>query len=94
MRLARAVVVLEEGSELRLAAALAELDIDAAAAAADALVTAELLTPGQPMRFVHSLMRRQSMINSHRVRGRRHTRVPPGCWPTRVQRLSTSRSNY
>jgi predicted ATPase len=37
VRLAQAVAVLGEGSGLRLAAALAELDIDAAAGAADAL---------------------------------------------------------
>ncbi|MGH3550004.1 MAG: AAA family ATPase [Pseudonocardiaceae bacterium] len=56
-RLAQAVAVLGEGSGLRLAAALTELDIDAAAAAADALVTAELLATGRPLRFVHPLVR-------------------------------------
>ncbi|MGH3523021.1 MAG: hypothetical protein ACRDU4_09360, partial [Mycobacterium sp.] len=56
-RLARAVAVLGEGSGLRLAAALAELTIDAAAGAADALVTAELLAAGRPFRFVHPLVR-------------------------------------
>jgi DNA-binding NarL/FixJ family response regulator len=55
--LAQAVAVLGEGSGLRLAAALAELTIDAAAAAADALVTAELLAAGRPLRFVHPLVR-------------------------------------
>jgi len=57
VRLAHAVAVLGEGSGLRLAAALAELSIDAAATAADALVTAELLAPGRPLRFVHPLVR-------------------------------------
>ncbi|MGH3636840.1 MAG: AAA family ATPase, partial [Mycobacterium sp.] len=56
-RLARAVAVLGEGSGLRLAAALAELTVDAAAAAADSLVTAELLAAGRPLRFVHPLVR-------------------------------------
>ncbi|MGH3854039.1 MAG: ATP-binding protein [Pseudonocardiaceae bacterium] len=57
VRLAQAVAVLGEGSELRVAAALAELDIDAAAGAADALLTADLLAEGRPMRFVHPLVR-------------------------------------
>jgi DNA-binding CsgD family transcriptional regulator len=57
IRLARAVAVLGEGTELRLAAAFADLDIDAAAGAADALLTAELLAEGRPMRFVHPLVR-------------------------------------
>ncbi|MGH3764150.1 MAG: helix-turn-helix transcriptional regulator [Pseudonocardiaceae bacterium] len=56
VRLAQAVAVLGEGSGLRLAAALAELTIDATAAAADALVTAELLAEGRPLRFVHPLV--------------------------------------
>lgn len=53
VRLAQAVAVLGEGSGLRLASALAELTIDAA----DALVTAELLAAGRPLRFVHPLVR-------------------------------------
>ncbi|MGH3847257.1 MAG: ATP-binding protein, partial [Pseudonocardiaceae bacterium] len=56
-RLTQAVAVLGEGSELRLAAAMAELTIDTAVAAADALVTAELLAAGRPLRFVHPLVR-------------------------------------
>ncbi|PZS28159.1 MAG: transcriptional regulator, partial [Pseudonocardiales bacterium] len=47
------MAVLGEGSGLRLASALAELTIDAA----DALVTAELLAAGRPLRFVHPLVR-------------------------------------
>jgi DNA-binding CsgD family transcriptional regulator len=54
--LAQAVAVLGEGSELRLVAALADLDIDAAAVTADALMNAELLAEGRPLRFVHPLM--------------------------------------
>jgi AAA ATPase domain len=57
LRLARAVAVLGEDIELRLAAALAELDIDVAAVAADALLTAGLFTDGRPLRFVHPLVR-------------------------------------
>jgi DNA-binding CsgD family transcriptional regulator len=66
-RLARAVAVLGDGTGLRLAAALAESDLDAAAAAADALLTADLLAEGRPMRFVHPLMR--SAVYEH---------LPPG----------------
>jgi DNA-binding NarL/FixJ family response regulator len=56
-RLAMAVAVLGEGTGLRLAAALAYLDIDVAAGAADALLTADLLAEGSPMRFAHPLVR-------------------------------------
>jgi DNA-binding CsgD family transcriptional regulator len=55
--LARAVAVLGEGCGLRLAAKLAEQTIEDAGAAADVLVTAELLAPGRPLRFVHPLVR-------------------------------------
>src|SRR6185312_13121242 len=55
--LAQAVAVLGERSGLRLAATLAEQNIDLAAGAADALVTAELLAEGRPVRFVHPLVR-------------------------------------
>lgn len=57
VHLAHAVAVLGEGSELHRAAALAGLDIDTAAAAADALVTADLLADVRPVRFVHPLVR-------------------------------------
>jgi DNA-binding NarL/FixJ family response regulator len=53
----RALAVLGEGSELRLVAALAGLDIGAATRAADALLIAELLAEGRPLRFVHPLVR-------------------------------------
>jgi len=56
-RLAEAVAVLGEGTELRLAAAMANLDIDTAAAAADALLTAELFDEGRPLQFLHPLVR-------------------------------------
>ncbi|MGH3548179.1 MAG: hypothetical protein ACRDQU_08705 [Pseudonocardiaceae bacterium] len=57
VRLAQTVAVLGEGSGLRLAVAVAGLSIDAAAGAADALVTAELLAAGRPLQFVHPLVR-------------------------------------
>jgi DNA-binding CsgD family transcriptional regulator len=57
VRLAQAVTILGERTELRLAAALADLKINVAAEAADALVTAELLAAGRPLRFVHPLVR-------------------------------------
>ncbi|MDT7713963.1 MAG: hypothetical protein QOG46_2910, partial [Pseudonocardiales bacterium] len=56
-RLATAVAVLGEGTGLRLAATLADLDIDAAAGAADTLLTADLLAEGTRLRFVHPLVR-------------------------------------
>ena len=57
VRLAWAVAVLGDGTGLRRAAALADLDVDAAAGAADALLAADLLAEGRPMRFVHPLVR-------------------------------------
>jgi DNA-binding CsgD family transcriptional regulator len=57
MRLTQAVAVLGEGSGLRLAATLAELDIEVAAGAADALVAAELLAEDRLLRFAHPLVR-------------------------------------
>jgi DNA-binding NarL/FixJ family response regulator len=76
VRLAQAVAVLGESSGLRRAAALAGLDIDAAAGEADALVTAELLGAGRPLRFVHPLMRSAvyEQIPSG-VRSRAHVRA-------------------
>src|SRR5205085_3328033 len=76
-RLAQAVAVVGEDSGLRLAARMAELDIDTAAAAADALLTAELLAEGRPLRFAHPLVR------SARAPGR--TRVRPRCCAKRTQ---------
>ena len=54
---ARAAAVAGDGGALRHAAALAKLDADEAAAAADALATAEILNPGEPLSFVHPLVR-------------------------------------
>jgi DNA-binding CsgD family transcriptional regulator len=55
--LARCVAVLGAGAELRHAAKLAELEVDAAEAAADALVAAGLLDAGRPLRLAHPVVR-------------------------------------
>jgi DNA-binding CsgD family transcriptional regulator len=55
--LARAVAVLGDGIELRLAAELTDLDSRSAAAAADALIAESILAPGRPLRFEHPLIR-------------------------------------
>jgi DNA-binding CsgD family transcriptional regulator len=55
--LARALAVLGDGAQLRHAAALAELDVAEAAAAADALAAVEILAPGEPLTFLHPLLR-------------------------------------
>ena len=55
--LARALAVLGAEAELRRAAALAGLDPDAAARAADALVAANVLAEGRPLRFLHPILR-------------------------------------
>jgi DNA-binding CsgD family transcriptional regulator len=57
LRLAQATAVLGDGADLRDAAALANLDADAAMEAADLLVGAGLLAPGRPLSFVHPLTR-------------------------------------
>ncbi len=54
--LARAVAVLGNDVPLRHAAALAGLDTDGAAAAADRLGAAEVLLAREPLRFVHPLV--------------------------------------
>jgi DNA-binding CsgD family transcriptional regulator len=55
--LARAVALLGRDAGLRHAAHLADLDDAEAAAAADALVAASILSPGRPLEFVHPLVR-------------------------------------
>jgi DNA-binding CsgD family transcriptional regulator len=54
--LARAAAVLGE-ADVRLAAALARLEADAAASAADELAAAGILQEGRPVRFVHPIVR-------------------------------------
>lgn len=56
--LAHAVAVLGAEAELRRAAAVAQLDGDAAATAADALVALQIAERGRPLQFVHPLVRR------------------------------------
>ena len=55
--LARVVAVLGTNAELGRATVLAELDDAAGAAAADALVAAQVLAPGRPLEFVHPVVR-------------------------------------
>jgi DNA-binding CsgD family transcriptional regulator len=55
--LAQAVAVLDQGAQMRHAAALAELPVERAAAAADDLAWAEILEPDEPPSFVHPLIR-------------------------------------
>ena len=56
-QLARAVAVLGDDVAVADAARLAVLERTDAAAAADALVAADILEPGRPLRFVHPLVR-------------------------------------
>jgi DNA-binding CsgD family transcriptional regulator len=55
--LARAVAILGDGAEPRHAAALAELDDEAAAEAAAALVRADIIRPHGPLGFAHPVVR-------------------------------------
>jgi DNA-binding CsgD family transcriptional regulator len=55
--LARAAAVLGDGVTLSQAAALAEINEPGSAEALDELSAAELLAPGEPLRFVHPLVR-------------------------------------
>ncbi|HSO97450.1 MAG TPA: hypothetical protein VLP43_00730, partial [Solirubrobacteraceae bacterium] len=55
--LACAVSVLGDGASLQHAARLAELDSEAAAQAADGLAAVHVFCPGEPLSFVHPLIR-------------------------------------
>ncbi len=55
--LARTASVLGDGAPLRRAARLARLEPGIAAEAADALAAAEILRPGEPLTFVHPIVR-------------------------------------
>jgi DNA-binding CsgD family transcriptional regulator len=55
--LARAVAILGDGAQLRHAAALAEVALADAAAAADELAGIGVFEPGTPLRFVHPIVR-------------------------------------
>jgi DNA-binding CsgD family transcriptional regulator len=54
--LAAAIAVLGDGTSLRHAAALADLDSQLAERAADALAAAHILVPGEPLAFAHPLI--------------------------------------
>ena len=72
-RLARALAVLEQ-SDLLQAARLAGLEESAAADATDLLVTAGILEPGRPLRFVHPIVRSgiySELSSAERARGHR-----------------------
>ena len=56
-RLARALAVIGDGTELRLIAKLADLEVDRAAEVVDALQAADLIAPQHPPRFAHPLLR-------------------------------------
>ncbi|MEU5261576.1 AAA family ATPase [Amycolatopsis sp. NPDC021455] len=56
-RLARAVAVFENNAPLEMAAELAEVGTSAAPSAADELTHADLLRPGDPLEFIHPLVR-------------------------------------
>jgi predicted ATPase len=55
-RLASAVAVLGDGCTLRTAIAVADLTLEVAEPAADALAAAHLVAPGEPLRFAHPLI--------------------------------------
>jgi DNA-binding CsgD family transcriptional regulator len=55
--LAEALAILETPSELRLAAAVADVDLEPAAGLADALAAVDILSPGRRLTFRHPLVR-------------------------------------
>jgi DNA-binding CsgD family transcriptional regulator len=55
-RLAFAVAVLGASADLRHAAVVAELDVSAAAGAADMLAAAQIVNAGQPLEYVHPVV--------------------------------------
>lgn len=55
-KLAKGLAILGDGTPLRLAAALAELEMTEAEHAADALAGARILTQGDPLAFAHPLI--------------------------------------
>jgi len=57
VRLAQSVAVLDENAELALAASLAGVDIDSATEWAATLAAAGILTPSEPLSFVHPIVR-------------------------------------
>ncbi|MGH2775164.1 MAG: helix-turn-helix transcriptional regulator [Actinomycetota bacterium] len=57
VRLAQSVAVLDENAELALAAGLAGVDVDQATEWAASLAAAGILTPSEPLSFVHPIVR-------------------------------------
>jgi DNA-binding CsgD family transcriptional regulator len=57
VRLAQSVAVLDENAELALAARLAGVDVDQATEWAASLTAAGILTPSEPLSFVHPIVR-------------------------------------
>ena len=57
VRLAQSVAVLDENAELALAARLAGVDVDRATEWAASLAAAGILTPSEPLSFVHPIVR-------------------------------------
>lgn len=73
--MARAVAVLGDGTSLRLAAALAGVEVGEAEAAADALASASILAAGEPLHFLHPLIAsalESDMGSFERARSHRH----------------------
>src|SRR5439155_14830268 len=73
-RLARAASILGDGTELRIAAALSDLDTAAALTASAELVRADLLRQENPVEFSHPIVRSAvygSIAAGDRMRGQR-----------------------
>ncbi len=87
-RLANATAILGDGATLRHAAALAEIDPEAAVDALDALAAAELLAPGEPLRFVHPLVRGAVYADFRPAAAPASTPGPRSCWTTTTPRRS------
>lgn len=63
VRLAQSVAVLDENAELALAARLAGVDVDRATEWAASLAAAGILTPSEPLSFVHPIVRMSTYKN-------------------------------
>jgi DNA-binding CsgD family transcriptional regulator len=75
-RLASAVAVLGPAASPHLVRRLADLDGDSAAAAADALIGAQILAPGEPHSFAHPIVREVVYANLPEAsRRREHARA-------------------
>ncbi len=85
--LAQAVAILGDDADPRQAAALADLDEQAAFEAADALARVDVLRPQPPLAFVHPLIRAAVYEDAHTARARPGTR--PRRAPARQRRGGT-----